>query len=295
MKAHPTFWPVAAALLGIAFLALMDVLMKGASLAIGAFSAAWLRSVLGAGLATPLWLARSGRWPARKVLRLHVLRGVVSAFMALSFFYALTKLPIAETIAISFVAPLIALYFARVWLNEVIRPAALAASALGFAGTLVIVWGKLQHGALTADTLLGLAAILFSTMLYATNFILIRMQSQLAGPLEIATFHSAVGALILAVTAPFLFVVPGMETLIAIFGAAVLTVAGAMTIAWAYARAETQVLMPMEYSSFLWAALLGWLVFGERVTGTTVLGTAIIVTACLIAARRPARPAPVAL
>ena len=287
--------PAAAALAGVACLSLMDAFMKGAALAIGAFSAAWLRSVLGTAMAAPLWLLRGGIWPRRDVLRLHLLRGVVSAFMALSFFYALTKLPIAEAIAISFIAPLIALYLAKLWLGEVIRPAAVFASVLGFAGTLVIVGGRIEQGSFSQDAALGLAAILFSALLYAVNFIIIRKQSQMAGPAEIATFHSGVAAAILGLAVPFLFVAPVMGIMIEIALASALTVAGAMAIAWAYARAETQALVPLEYSGFLWAALFGWLFFDEQVTASTLLGTAIIVIACLIASRRPSRPTQSAL
>jgi len=69
-------------------------------------------------------------------------------------------------------------------------------------------------------------------------------------------------------------------------------VAGSLSIAWAYARAEANVLVPTEYSGFVWAALFGWLFFREPVTWPTLAGTALIVTGCWLATR-PARPAPV--
>ncbi|OBX18797.1 permease [Erythrobacter sp. QSSC1-22B] len=279
--------PIGAALLGVACLSLMDAFMKGAALAAGTYSATLLRSAIGTLIAAPVWLLLGGRWPTRPVLKLHLERGVVSAFMALSFFYSLTKLGIAEAIAISFVAPLLALYLARVLLGETIRRQAILASILGFVGTLVIVGGKLGDGGFDRDTALGLAAILFSALLYAYNFIVIRRQSQLARPLEIAAFHSGVAALVLALAAPFLFVWPAEAVLLDTTLAALLTVAGAMAIAWAYARAEAQVLVPMEYSGFLWAALFGWLFFRESVTLPTIAGTAIIVAGCWMAARNP--------
>ena len=67
-----------------------------------------------------------------------------------------------------------------------------------------------------------------------------------------------------------------------------------LLLTWAYARAEAQVLVPMEYSAFGWAAAVGWLAFGEPVSWTTVVGVALIVAACLVAARRAA-PEPVAV
>jgi S-adenosylmethionine uptake transporter len=283
--------PFLAAAAGVGFLALMDAFMKSAALSAGAYSATLMRSFFGAAIIAPFWLARRKAWPGRAAMKLHLERGVVSAFMALGFFYAITTMPLAEAIAISFIAPILALFFARLLLGEEIRPTAYAASLLGFAGTLVIVGGKIGSGdgAASPDYFLGLGAMAFSALLYAYNFVVIRKQSQLAGPVEVATFHSGIGGLVLLVFAPFYWQAPGSETLLALLCAGALTVAGAMAIAWAYARAETQALVPMEYSGFLWASLFGWLFFREEVTLPTLLGTVLIVAGCLIATRRQRR------
>ena len=284
--------PIAAALLGVGFLSLMDAFMKAAALAAGAYSASVLRSAIGTAIIAPIWLGTGGRWPQKPVLKLHLLRGTVSGFMALSFFYALTKLPIAEAIAISFIAPLIALYLAAIWLGEVIRKEAVFASILGFAGTIVIVSGRLGAADYDADTLKGLAAILFSALLYATNFIIIRKQALVSSPAEATTFHSAVACLVLLVFAPWFLVVPELPAMRDIAISAALTVAGAFVLTWAYARAEAQVLVPMEYSGFLWAALFGWIFFAELVTASTIAGAVLIVIGCLIVARRKKQPLP---
>jgi len=283
--------PFVAAFLGVGCLALMDAQMKGASLATGVFTASLLRSLLATLLIAPVWLARRKAWPTRAVMRLHIERGVISAFMALTFFYALTKLPIAEAIAISFVAPLLALYFAHMFLGEQIKRSAIGASVLGLVGTLVIVGGRLGRTQVEDDVLLGLASLFVSALLYAYNFVVIRKQSQVAGPIEVATFHSGISGLVQLLAAPLLFIMPGGETMISITGAALLTIAGSMTMAWAYARAEAQVLVPVEYTGFGWAALFGWLFFSEPVTLPTLVGVALIVVACWIAAPRSRRTA----
>lgn len=280
--------PFAAAALGVGFLSLMDAFMKEAALATGAYTATVLRSLIGASLIAPFWLWRMKGWPAKATMKLHVERGIVSAFMALSFFYALTKLPLAEAIAISFVAPLIALYLARLLLGEAIRPRAIVASLLGFAGTLVIISGKIGQGDFDEDAALGLASLLVSALLYAYNFIVMRRQAQLAGPVEIATFHSGVGGAVLLLLAPFLATPVVNSAIVPLICAGVLTVGGAMAIAWAYARAEAQALVPMEYTGFLWAAVLGWAFFREAVTPATLAGTVLIVAGCWIAARKGA-------
>jgi len=264
--------------------------MKEASLAAGVYTASLLRSLMAAALVAPFWLASGFVWPRWSVMKLHLERGVVSAMMALSFFYALTKLPIAEAIALSFIAPLIALYFARIFLGEVIARGAIIASVVGFAGTLVIVGGRLGRSDFDEGAAWGIASLFFSAILYAYSFVVIRRQSQVAGPLEVATFHAGIGGLLQALAAPFFFVLPDGDALGAITIAAVLTIVGSIATTWSYARAEAQVLVPVEYTGFLWAALFGWLFFREEVTMTTIAGVVLIVIGCLIAApRRRAR------
>jgi drug/metabolite transporter (DMT)-like permease len=183
--------PVLATALGIGLLSLMDALMKMASLELGAYMAAVVRSTLACLLIAPLWLASRPQWPSRSVLKVHVIRGVVGSMMALSFFYSLTKLPLAETIAISFIAPLVSLYLAAAILGEEVRPRAVWGSVLGLVGVLVIVGGKFGRGNLNTETWLGLAAIIVSALLYAWNLVLQRQQAMVAKPTEIATFYMA--------------------------------------------------------------------------------------------------------
>lgn len=291
-RSHPLL-PFACALMGVGFLSLMDAFMKEAALAAGAYTATVLRAFIGAAIIAPLWLMRGARMPSRAVWKLHLTRGVVSAFMALTFFYAITKLPLAEAIALSFIAPIVALYLARVLLDETISRAAIGASLLGFAGTLVIVGGRIGGGTFDADAAMGTASLFVSALLYAYNFIVLRRQAQVAGPLEIATFHSGIGGLVLLTLAPFLWEAPSSAAVPPLVIAGALTVAGSLSIAWAYARAEANALVPTEYSGFVWAALFGWVFFREPVTWPTLAGTALIVAGCWLAAR-PARPEPIA-
>lgn len=284
-RAHPPM-PIAATLLGIGLLSLMDAYMKGASLALGAYTAALLRAGIAFALIAPVWLIGNGRWPPPDVLKVHVLRGSVGSLMALTFFYSLTKLPLAEAIAISFIAPIVSLYLAAVMLGETINPRAVWGAVLGMAGVLVIVGGKFDRGNLNAETWLGLAAITVSALLYAWNLVLQRQQALVAKPLEVATFYMGTAGLVYLVAAPWLFVMPGLGDLKDVGISAGLSVLGALTMSWAYARAEAQVLVPLEYSGFVWAALFGWLLLGEGLTASAVAGTVLIVAGCWIATTR---------
>ena len=285
MQGRHTILPFAAATLGIALFSLMDALMKGASLAVGAYSAMLVRSVFGVAMMAPLWLLRGGRWPDGAALRLHALRGAVSAAMATSFFWALTILPLAEGIAISFIAPLIALYLAAVVLGEKITRGAIGGWVMGLAGVTVIAAARLGEQDMGRQSALGVAAGLVSAGVYAVNLVLQRKQALLAGPVEVALFQSEFCGLFLALFAPWWLVLPTLPVAGEIAMSAALAAVSLMLLSWAYGRAEAQALLTVEYTAFIWAALMGWLMFGEKVTGATVAGVVLIVIGCWIAAR----------
>ncbi len=125
------FAPVLAVSVGIALFSGMDAAIKGGSLAVGVYTALVLRNMMGLGMILPVWLLRARRRPPPEVIRLHIIRSVVSAGMAILFFVAIVRLPIAEGIAITFIAPLIALLLAGVFLKERIHRRALHCKGSG--------------------------------------------------------------------------------------------------------------------------------------------------------------------
>lgn len=264
--------------------------MKDLALALGSFNAVMWRNSLGALFMGILFVVMRQKWPDRAVLRLHLWRSMVVSVMAVSFFWSLTKLPLAEAIGLSFIAPVVALYLAAVLLGEKIGRAAIWASLAGLVGVAIILVGRLS-GHYTIGHLWGAAAVLFSAVIFAYNLILARQQAQLAGPIEIAFFQNLFVAVTLSFAAPWFLEPMPVDKAPMLAGAAVLATISLLLLSWAYARAEAQILIPVEYTAFVWAALFGWLFFAEPVTWPVLFGTAFIVCGSLIAAR--AKPSPV--
>ena len=282
---HHHLLPFVAVATGIASFSVMDGLMKSASLAVGAYSAMLFRSLISTAVMLPVFALSGGPWPRGALLRLHALRGLNSAGMATSFFWGLKFLPLAEGMAISFIAPLIALFLAAIMLGERIERRAIWASLLGLAGVAVIAGARLGGDGYSRDAALGIAAILTSAVLYAWNLIMQRQQAQLAPPREVAAFQALFTSLFLGLLAPWLAQLPGLPVWGGLAGAALLATVSLMLISWGYGRAETQVLLPLEYSAFIWAAIMGWLMFDEGLTVPTIIGAVLIVIGCWIAAR----------
>jgi S-adenosylmethionine uptake transporter len=276
--------PFSVACIGIGTYALMDVLMKGLSIELGVYNAMLWRTSGGLVIAFVLFIWKRPAWPPLSVIRVHVWRGMVTSVMAFLFFWGLVYVPVAEAIGLSFIAPLIALYLAAVLLKEKISDKAVLASLFGLLGAVVIVFGKLS-GEYDDNVGLGIGAILLSALIYAYNLILQRQQALIAGPVEIAFFQNATVVMLYTLFAPHWAVVPSAEVLPELLTAAVLGITSLMLLSWAYARAQARILIPVEYTAFLWAAWMGWLVFDEEVTGWTLVGTCLIVAGCLVAAR----------
>ncbi|HEV7234104.1 MAG TPA: DMT family transporter [Sphingorhabdus sp.] len=283
--------PFAVACAGIGTFSLMDAAMKDLALSLGAYNAVFWRNSLGALLMGLAFVASRQKWPSMAVLKVHLWRSIVVSAMAVSFFWSLTKLPLAEAIGLSFIAPVIALYLAAVMLGERIGREAIWASLAGLIGVAVIMAGRLS-GDYNEGHLWGAAAVLFSAVVFAYNLILARRQAQIAGPVEIAFFQNLFVAVTLSLAAPWFLEPFALNHAPMIGGAALLAILSLLCMSWAYARAEAQILIPVEYTAFVWAALFGWLFFAEPLTLPVLGGTALIVAGSLIAAR--AKPAPVA-
>jgi S-adenosylmethionine uptake transporter len=281
----------AVATLGIFTYAMMDAVMKGLSITSGAYSAVLWRSLAGAALTGTIFVIRGNAWPERRALKLHILRGLAAGVSVLLFFWGLVRVPMAQGVALTFLAPLVALYLAAAMLGERIRRSAILGSAIASIGVFVIAWGQAKAGA-SSDTLMGSGAIILASFLYGYSLILLRKQAQVADPVEVTLFTGGVIGMLLLIGAPWFAVVPTVSQLPAIGVATLLGTFSAAALAWAYGRAEAQILAPVEYTAFIWAAILGWLVFGEHVSLYTVAGAGLIIAGCLAAIRGTAAPAP---
>ena len=279
-----------AALAAVGTLSIMDAVMKHLVLAIGIFAVSVWRAAANLLVGAIMYLPRRGRWPDKRVMRVHVARSVIITVMAFLFFWGIGRVPLAQAIALTFIAPLIALLLASAFLHEQIGSRSIVGSLAAFCGVVIIVLGQAKSQ-LGPEALLGTIAILGSALCYAVNIVLMRHQALAAKPLEITFFQAVIVMALWLLTIPVVGIPAwpgGQWGWIAI--ASVLSTAGTLLFAWGYARGEASYLAVTEYSAFLWASALGWLVFRERLSIYTLAGAVLIVGGCLIAARRKFDP-----
>lgn len=263
----------------------MDAVMKHLVLALGLFIVSIWRSAVNLFFSSALYLPGRRQWPSRKTLLIHLCRGVDVMIMAALFFWGIARVPLAQALALTFIAPLIAMLLAPLFLGERLNARLIGGAVAAFAGVIVIVVGQARSD-VRPDVLLGIAAIIGSAICYSGNILMMRWQALAAGPLEINFFQAIVVFLMWVAVVPLL----GLPAWPAgqlgwIIVASVLSTTGGMLFAWAYARGEASYLAVTEYSGFIWASICGWVAFHERVSVYTFVGALLIVGGCLIGAR----------
>ena len=199
-------------------------------------------------------------------------RGLCLALASLTFAAALKRMPVAETVAIVYLSPFLVMLAAVPLLGERISALGWGLAALGFAGVLLI----LRPG--TGLDPLGVLLALSDAVLTTAYHLLTRRLSTRES-LVALMFHTAlVGSVFFGVSAlPYLpGLVLGPADLAAMAGLGLLATLGHFAFTAALREAPASTLAPVNYLHLVWAAILGWLVFGHLPDAVTLAGMALI-------------------
>ena len=139
------FGPALRAAAGIAVLSIMDAFIKGMSAYYPTLQVALLRFACGSLVVAGVVAVLRPGWPSRETVTANSLRSVIAVVTAVSFFYALGQLPLAETLVLSFLSPMFIALFGMLLLREKVDARIVGAIAIGFAGTLVVVLGQTEE------------------------------------------------------------------------------------------------------------------------------------------------------
>ncbi|MCK0197086.1 DMT family transporter [Ancylobacter sp. 6x-1] len=288
-SAHGALAPIASAVLGIGLLSVMDAAVKYLAPDFATSQLVVLRYFFGVLSAAIVFFANGTRWPDLATMRPHAWRSVVVVITAGSFYYALSTLPLAVTLALSFTSPILIALFARLTLGE--RPGGhvALALALGFFGVLVVLWDQLAQA--SGGTVFGAVAALVSSVCYAIAMVSLKWRAARDPIPTIVLLQNLFACLLSAPVAALQWSLPngGQWILFAVIGT--LGTVGHLCLTWAYGRADASRLGVLEYTAFIWAVIIGFLVFAEWPTLGTLAGAALIVAGAILANRTPRIPA----
>ena len=153
------FWIVTSGLIFSCFMALV----RYVGTTMDPIQTSFLRYGLGLVFLTPFFLRVSA--PDLKAMRwkLHLLRGLMHGTGVMLWFYAMSRIPLAEVTAIGFTAPVFATVGAALFLGERIRLPRITAVAVGLMGAMLIV----RPGFADVDP--GAVAMLIAAPLFAST------------------------------------------------------------------------------------------------------------------------------
>lgn len=277
--------PALRAAAGIAVLSIMDAVIKGMAAYYPTFQVAFLRFACGTLIAIGVVTVLRPGWPSRETVIANAIRSVTAVVTAVSFFYALGQLPLAETLVLSFLSPMFIALFGVLMLKERVDTRILGAIAIGFSGTLVVVLGQTEE-AEAARSWSGVAAALLSAVTYALSLVLLRQRAQRDKFLHIVFFQNVGPAILVSPFAALFWQPLNLAHLAWFMLMGVLGFIGHILMVTAYAKAEAARLAPLEYTALIWAAGIGYGVFSEVPTWATLGGGILIVTAALLTSRR---------
>ena len=213
-------------------------------------------------------------------------RGALSVVGMFCNFGALARLPLVESNAISFTSPLFSVAFAALFLKERVRIYRWSAVIVGFIGVLVVLAPHLSGDELTiaiasATSVAGVIYAIAGSITNAGTMLQTRLLTQSETTSSIVFYFSLICAIAGLVTWPFGWIAPtgGEFLILACIG--FLGGTGHIVLTESYRHAAASVVAPFDYTSMIWALILGYAMFGETPTVMIVIGSAIIAAAGL--------------
>jgi drug/metabolite transporter (DMT)-like permease len=262
---------------------MMNVLIRVAAQSMHPFEVAFFRCLFGLVLVIP-WIVKSG--PAlsrRRNSGFYLLRAGVGVVSMVTWFYGITVVPLATATAVNFTAPLFATLAAALILREDVRLRRWSAVVLGFVGVLVIM----RPGSERLDA--NLLILLVSSATAAMNNITVKFLARTEPPGRIVALFMLYLTPLSLIPALFVWQWPDPRTFGALVGLGCLGTIAHLSVARALASADASACAPFEFARLPFAALIGFLWFGEVTDLWTWAGAAIIAGTSVYVAHREAR------
>lgn len=221
----------------------------------------------------------------------HVGRGLVGLGGMFFNFASLVRLGLAEATAISFAAPLVTVALAAVLLKERVRFYRWSAVGVGFLGVLVMLAPYAKLAAPGDGAVQGMGALfaLAGACCNAGAVIQTRRLTDTETSSSIVLYFSLVCAAGGLATLPLGWIWPEPWQLTALVAIGLLGGTAHLVLTESYRHAPASVIAPFDYSTIVFAFLLGYVMFGEVPTGIVVVGAAIVIAAGLFVLWRERR------
>ena len=275
---------------GLCFVA-VTALVKNMGSRVPPAEAAFLRYLLGLVFLLPMLKDLREAHLTPRQWKLFGMRGMFHAGAVILWFYAMTRIPIAEVTAMNYLSPVYVTIGAAIFLGEKLAMRRIVAILIALFGAAII----LRPGFREVSS--GHLAMLVTAIVFAGSYLTAKIMAGEVKPTVVVAMLSIFVPIWLAPFAIAVWVTPSLNDLMLLFCVASFATAGHYTMTLAFAAAPVTVTQPITFLQLVWAVLLGAIVFGEPVDIWVVFGGVVILASVTfitwreaVMKRRPVTP-----
>lgn len=262
-------------------MAAMGAAVKSAAPLLGNEMVVFLRNAFGLAFLMPGLLRRGPGFLATRRLPAHLGRSLFGLAAMYCFFFAIAHMNLAEAVLLNFSSPLFTAILAALWLKEPLAPKTLAAVFVGLAGIALIL--KPGGSIWSAAAPVGVV----SAILAAVAMLNIRRMGDTEPTYRIVAYFALIGTLVSVVPLLWAWRTPPLAALGYMAAAGMFATVGQLLLTYSYASAPAAKVGTINYSTIVFAALIGWWLWGERPDALAMLGAILICCAGVLVAKRP--------
>ena len=270
-----------------ALFTLLNATMKKLSLEIDPWLVGFLRYLLGGMvmLVPALRLGVRGLWP--KAPKLQLARGLFHFAGMIFWFAALPLVTLTELTAIGFSGPIFICLGAVLFLGERMTGARWVAILVGFVGVLLVVhpFGGSGFSGISK----GMLLMLISVPLFAASFLVAKALTRHDRSDIMVLWQHLLVALGLLPFALASWTTPSASEWALLVACGFLGAGGHYSMTRAFRVADISAVQPVKFLELVWAAILGFFIFGTLPAGWTLAGGAVILVSTLWLARHESR------
>jgi drug/metabolite transporter (DMT)-like permease len=211
------------------------------------------------------------------------LRAIIGTISLITTFAAYSLMPMADTTALLFTASLFIPVLGVIFLKETVGAYRWTAVVLGFIGVVIMSHpsGEIY--------MLGILVALFAALMHAILQIILRYLGRYETPETISFYFFLIGVFLTALPLPFIAVRPTLAEVPLLFGIGFSGAAAQWLLSVAFRNARAAIVTVFNYSSIVWAALFGWMIWNEWPMPAVIGGASIVIASNILMIWRESR------